>query len=748
MKKYSVVGKRLPRVDGPAKATGEAKFSIDVMLTGMLFGKILRSPLPHAKICHLDTSRAQRLPGVRGVITGKDLGVLKRGDEYPLALDKVRYIGNEIAAVAAIDEDTAEEALGLIRVDYEPIPAVFDMEEATRDGAPKIHDEAEKNIAFILPMSFGDPEQAFKEARHIFEDQFSTGPSHNCYLELNSCLANYDSTGKLNIWTSTQSPYFLRKDLAESLRLTPGNVRVVSSYIGGGFDDRLEMMTYHLCSAFLSKKTGRPVKIQLSREEMLILNKTGSFPMRVHVKTGLKEDGTILVQQAKITADGGAYMANQVLTLWIIGAISHLPYFIPNSLYEGKLVYTNNSPYGINRGAGLLQVRSAVEQQLVRIEEELAIDIRLKNALRSNSVTANGFKIESCGFVQCLEETKKRTNWTEKIRTLPKYHGIGMGSGGCCSGAKGRIPQDPSSAFVKVHEDGTVTLLTGVTELGQGSNTALSQIVAEELGIELKDVRVFSGDTEITPMDLGTYGQRGTLVGGNAVRAAARDARKCLLEVTAFHLEATPEDLELKDKRIYIKGSPEKGIPISEAALLSLNSEKGEPVMGKGYYNPPTGPLNPQSFYGNIAMAYSFGACVTELRVDEETGKIEVEKMTAAHDCGFAINPMAVEGQVEGQMICGVGQTVFEERLLEQGQTLNPNLLDYKVCTAMDVPMVETIIVEDTDPYGPFGAKECGSGPSQTTSPAIINALYKALGVRVKEFPVTPEIVLELSETE
>lgn len=742
MKKYSVVGKRLPRVDGPAKATGEAKFSLDVMLTGMLFGKILRSPLPHAKICHMDTSKAERLSGVRGVITGKDLGALKRGDEYPLAIDKVRYIGNEIAAVSAIDDDTAEEALELIRVDYESIPAVFDIEEATRDEAPKIHDEAEKNIASILPMSFGDPEKAFQEARHIFEDQFYTGPSHNCYLELNSCLASYDSAGRLSIWTSTQSPYFLRKDLAESLGLTPGNVRVVSSHIGGAFDDRLEMMTYHLCSALLSRKTGRPVKIQLSREEMFILNKTGSFPMLIHVKTGLKEDGTILAQQMKIMADAGAYMANQVLTLWIIGAISHLPYFIPNFLYEGKLVYTNNAPYGINRGAGLLQVRSAVEHQLDRIEEELAIDIRLKNAMRPNSITANGFKIDSCGFVQCLEETKKRTNWAEKIRKLPKYHGIGRGGGGCCSGAKGRIPQDPSSAFVKLHEDGTVTLLTGLTELGQGSNTALSQIAAEELGIELKDVRVFSGDTEITPMDLGTYGQRGTLVGGNAVRAAACDARKRLLEVAASHLEADPEDLELKDKRIYIKGSPDRGISISEAALLSLNSEKGEPVMGKGHYNPPTGPINPQNFYGNIAMAYSFGSCVAELKVDEETGKIEVERMTSAHDCGFAINPMAVEGQMDGQMICGIGQTLFEERLLEKGQTLNPNFLDYKVCTAMDIPLVETIIIEDTDPHGPFGAKECGSGPIQTTSPALVNALSRALGVRIKEFPITLEMVL------
>jgi len=319
-----------------------------------------------------------------------------------------------------------------------------------------------------------------------------------------------------------------------------------------------------------------------------------------------------------------------------------------------------------------------------------------------------------------------------------------MGGSGCCSGAKGRIAQDPSSAFVKVHEDGTVTLLTGLVDLGQGSDTALAQIAAEELGIGLEDVRVFSGDTEITPMDLGTYGQRGTLVGGNAVRAAARDAGKRLLETAALYMDAAPEDLEIKDKRIYVKGSPDRGISISEAALLSLDSERGEPVMGIGFYNPPTGPIDAPNFYGNIAMAYSFSACVAELKVDEETGLVDVEKMTAAHDCGFAINPMAVEGQVEGQMICGIGQTLLEERLMRKGRILNPNLLDYKVCTAADMPLIETIIVEDPDPYGPFGAKECGSGPISTTSPAIVNGLCRALGSRIKKFPVTPEVVMAI----
>ena len=737
MEKYSVIGKRIPRVDSRPKVTGEARYAIDLSFPGMLYGKILRSPYPHARVLNVDTSRAERLLGVKAVVTGKDTPGVPFGpvrmvptgpDKLALALDRVRFIGDEVAAVAAVDEEVAEEALELIRVEYEPLPAVFDPEEAMKDGAPLIHEGVKNNISREFEMNFGDIDKAFKEAYIIQEDRFITQSVIHAPMEPHTALALYDPQKGLTLWTSTQTPYYVKKHLSLTLGIPEGKIRVIKPYVGGGFGGKSDgMASLDFSAALLSIKTGLPVKITYTREEEFTATRR-RHPVIIYLKTAVKKDGTILGRFCRAILDGGAYNSYGPLSLILCGNFFNLPYRMESYKYEGYRVYTNKPPCGAMRGHTSPQVHFASEVQLDIIAEKLGMDpveLRIKNGLKKGDITLNGFKIISSGFEKCIKSVSKEVEFK-------KGKGIGVGCGAFPSGA-GFYMCDTSyahsSAYVKLNEDGSVTLFTGVSDIGQGAETIFSQIISEELGIPLNKVKIISGDTELTPPDMGTYSSRVTVIGGNAVLRAVREAKKELFKVIGDKLEANVEDLVIRDGKVFVRGNPEKGISISEGIKLYQKERNGAELIGKGSYNSPD----------KNSPTYSFGAQRVGIEIDEDTGMIKVLKVFAAHDCGFPINPMAVEGQLEGSIHMGLGYALFERLIMDGGQTMNPSFLHYKIPTALEMPDVELFNTDVVDPEGPFGAKESGEGTVGPTAPAIVNAVYNRTGIRFRELPLRPE---------
>ncbi|MDP2727470.1 MAG: molybdopterin-dependent oxidoreductase, partial [Dehalococcoidia bacterium] len=612
MPEYGVVGQPLPRVDARAKVTGEARFTVDLSLPGMLHGKLLRSPLPHARVLHVDTSRAASLSGVRAVITGKDTLGRKYGaipgsaDMYPLALEKVRYIGDEVAAVAAVNEDVAQEALDLIRVDYEELPAVFDPQEAMRPGAPLVHDMAPLNTSASFTWEFGDVRRGFREADHVREDRFETQCVAHGALEPHGAVAFFDSGGKLTVWASTQIPFFLRTNLARTLGMSESDIRVIKPPVGGGFGGKVDMLSCHFCASLLSMKTHRPVRVVYDREEVFVATRL-RHAMVVELRTGVKKDGTLVARQCRLIADGGAYNSTGPLAIYIAGSMLGLPYRLPNVKYEGYHVYTNKPICGAMRGHGTPQVYFAAESQLDLLAQDLSIDpleLRLRNALAPGEVTASGFCISSCGFKDCLTEVSERASLGNGPRQAVLSGGLGLGCSGGVSGAANVI--HPTSAIVRLDPTGALALFTGASDIGQGSDTVLAQIAAEELGLLLEDVRVVAADTDTTPLDPGSFSSRVTFWAGKAVKAAATEVRKQLLEVAADKLEARPDDLDCKAGWVFVKGSPDKRLLITEVlkALLLLGRS---PLVGTGHYRPAQVDLH-RTVGGNISPAYTFGA--------------------------------------------------------------------------------------------------------------------------------------------
>lgn len=754
MKEYACIGKRLPRIDGIVKATGDAKYTDDLTLPGMLYGKVLRSPLPHARIHHIDTSMAERLAGVKAVITGKDFGGFKRGvlpntrDEGALASDKVRYIGEGIAAVAAIDEDVAEEALKLIEVEYEDLPAVFDPLEAMKEGAPKVHDHAMKNVSWECHYHFGDVERGFKESDYTREDRFTTGHSLHGFLEPHAVLASYDSSDKLTVWASKQCPYFLWRQLALLLGLSLGKVRVIQPYIGGGFGGKNDSFDLDFCAALLSKKTGRPVKITLSQRDILTAARRRHY-MVVDIKTGVKRDGTLVAIHCKAIADGGAYTATGPITMYLAGVMLGVPYRLPNLKFDGLRVFTNKPVAVALRGHGAAHTRFAADLQLNMIAEDLGIDpveIRLKNALQAGDITSGNIRISTCGLSESIERVTKAVNWKEwkgkKEITGSIARGIGIACHSFVTGER-LHGHDYCAAIVKVNEDGTINLLTGATDVGQGSDTVLSMIAAEELGIALDDVHFSMIDSSFTPIDIGSYSSRVTYMAGNAVKLAAADAKKQLLEIAARKLGAGNDDIEFSNRLVFVKDNPEKAMAFRELAKTASIPPESRQIVGHGSYTFPTvGPFNYDTGEGNASEEYSFGTMAAEVKVDIETGQVWHVRSVMAHDCGMALNPMAVEGQLEGAITQGQGQALHEDFIFENCKTLNPTFADYKLPRSLDAPEITGIAVETVTPGGPFGAKEAGEGIIISTPPAIISAIHNAIGVWIKDLPVTPEKIL------
>ncbi len=755
----SIVGKRLPKLDAPAKATGRAQYADDVVLPNMLYGKLLLSPLPHARIRSIDVTRAAALPGVEVVLTGAEVPDVTYGtsppryDEYVLAKDKVRHVGDPVAAVAAVDEETCYRALALIEVDYEELPAVFDPFAAMAEGAPRLFDNRfERNINTRVDHHFGDIDQGFAAADHVKEARFVGNRTYQNPLEPHCAIAEWTRQGKVTLYTSTQVVHYVHHQLCRILGVPLGDVRVVMHHCGGGFGAKAATNPLEIVSILLAREAGRPVKMRFNREEMYLYGR-GRHKQHIDLKIGVKQDGTITAVQQTAVLEGGAYSSFGVVTAYYAGSMLPTLYKIPNYKYDGYRVNTNLPPCGAMRGHGCPHPRFAFESLLTMIAEDLGldpIDVRLKNAMEPETRTCNDLEIHSCELKACLEKVRERSGWDDKKGKLPPGRGIGVGCGGFVSGAgypiyRSKFPH--SNAIIRVEEDGSkAVLFTGEADIGQGSNTVLGQIAAEAMGLSLDRIELVSADSDLTPLGFGAYSSRVTLMGGNAARMAGEEIKEQVLAAAGKLLGLPPQRLAARDNRIFAAGDGDNSIAWQEAAAAWF-SEHG-PLVGKGHYSPPAG-LGGD--YKGAAVgtspAYSFSAAVCEVDVDLETGKVRVLDFWDAHDCGTAINPMAVEGQVEGAVVMGLGETLLEEEAFDEaGRLLNADLHNYLLATSMDVPAIHSSLVESFEPAGPFGAKEVGEGATLPVLGAIANAIADAVGVRIFDLPITPEKVLRAIE--
>ena len=755
----SVVGKGVPKVDAILKATGKATYGADFSLPGMLHGKVLRSTVPHAKILNIDTSKALKLPGVRAIVTGKDFPWgLKYGftattrDQTPLAQDKVRYIGDEVAAVAATDEDIAEEALDLIKVEYEKLPAVFDPFEAMKEGAPQLHDHVKNNISASQHLAFGDVEKGFRESDRVREDNFATQPIKHGFLEPHASVGFWDPSGKATLWGNKQSPYIIYRKLAMALGLPPSKVRVIQTYVGAGFGSaRSDPFALDFCALLLSKKTGRPVKFVYTMEDVLVMGEM-RHPFYMTTKTGMTKDGYIKAIQVHVVADGGAYSTIGPVSIALPAFFIDIPYRVPNVKYDGYRVFTNKGFCGSLRGHCIAQLRWALGQQLDMVCNDLGLDIAevsKKNALHPGDETPSGYKITSCAFEESIEKATEAIGWKEKKGKLPPFRGIGMGTSSFITGVK-LSGHNSATCVVKMNEDGTASVMTGATDVGQGSSTIVTQIVAEILGLSLEDITINSGvDTDFTPVDPGTYGSRVSFYSGNAAKIAAEDAKRQLAEIAGKILNASLEELVFKDRKVFPKGSPDKAWKLD--ALIRYAQHKlgkeSKSVIGTGSYDSGIDFIDFKTGKGNISPTYTFATDIIEVEVDPETGKVTIVNAVGAHDIGKALNPTLCAGQLDGAWVMAEGQIFFENLLRDEkdGHVLNPSFMDYKMPTSMDIPLNNKhIFIESIDPDGPFGAKEVGEGASVAIFPAIGNAIFDAIGERITDLPITPERVLAL----
>lgn len=751
MKELNVVGRRVPQHDAAAKATGQAQFTDDLRLPGMLYGRLVRSTIPHGRILHIDTSKALALSGVKGVLTGRDIpdrvyGIVpKAKDEHVLARDKVRYIGDEVAAVVAVDPETAEEAARLVRVEYEELPAVFDPLEAIKEGAPVIHDRYPDNTSVRIYKEFGDVEAGFAASAYVFEDTFYSQAVNHAPLEPHAALAVYDPQhGDFTIWTSTQIPYFLKRNLATTMEVPENKVRVIKPKVGGGFGQKLDLFAKDFCACWFARELSRPVKFVYEREEVF-QNTRQRHPMYLTVKTGVNKQGKILAQHITAYADGGAYNSTAPLMITLSAFFVMIPYKIDNLIYEGYHVYTNKPVGGAMRGHGVPQPRFAIERQIDLIAKRIGIDpvkMRLQNAIKAGEPHPAGFVINTCGFAESVAEAAKAIGWEEKRGKLPFGRGVGLAGSAWPSGVA-NMAHLSSGAVVELFREGRVNVLSGAADIGQGAETVICQIVAERLGVPMEDVHITAADTGTCPLDAGTFGSGVTVRAGNAAMAAANDVRDQLFPFVADQLHCAVEDLVAADRRIFVKGDPERGMSLKDALKEYQYADLPVPIVGRGAWVPPADqPTDLLTENGNFAPNYSFMTQAAEVEVDTETGRIRVLKMITAHDCGQPINPMLVEGQLEGSMVGGMGQALYEDSTCIDGQQPNPNFLDYGFPTIMEMPEMQDIHIDTDDPLGPFGAKEAGEGTQLAPAPAIVNAIADAIGVEFDRLPVTPAMVL------
>ena len=753
MSEFSVLGRRLPKVNAWAHLTGTALYADDIRLPRMLYGRLLRSTHPHARIKRVDVSRALAHPGVVAIVTGADMpekmGIMpSTQDETALAVDKVRYIGEPVAAVAALDEDAAFEALSLIGVEYEPLEPIFTIEEALEREDVKIHDESRRaNVFKEVHLAFGDLDAGFAAADLIRDDwSFFEGNTH-APIEAHSCVASFGGDGKLTLWTATQVPHYVHRELEKVLGLPRSRIRVIATPNGGAFGGKSDPFGHEFSAALLSMRTKRPVKFTLDREEVFYAHR-GRHPVKMRLRTGVKKDGEITAVHFQSYLDGGAYASYGIATTYYTGALMTVTYRIPVYKFDGVRVYTNKPPCGPKRGHGTTQPRYAFECQLDKIATELGLDpieYRLRVLQPANSRTVNDLRITTMGLGDCLKAVRKATAWDAKRESLPKGKGIGVAGSAYISGAGLPIywnPMPHSGAEIRIDRGGGVTVMCGTAEIGQGSDNMLATVAAETLGVLPEDVHVVSGDTSLAPVDLGSYSSRVTMMAGNAVKDAGLKLRALLFEAASEKLGVPVEHLATAYRRVYDLRDPEKHLTFIEAANLAEG--RHGTLVAAGSYKPPAGIGGNYKGAGvGPTPAYSYQASVAEVTVDLDTGTLTVDKITTAHDCGRALNPANVEGQIEGSAYMGYGEIIAEEQIFRGGLHKKPSLLDYKLPTSLDTPELVAIVVETNDSEGPFGAKEAGEGPLNSVIPAIANAVYDAIGVRFDETPITAEKILD-----
>ncbi|MBI4788122.1 MAG: molybdopterin-dependent oxidoreductase [Chloroflexi bacterium] len=763
----TIIGKPLLKVDAMQKVTGETRYADDLSLPRMLYGKLLRSVYPHARIVGINTSRAEQLPGVFAVITGKALPI-KYGimpstqDEEALCVDKVRFVGDPVAAVAAIDEETAERALELIDVEYEPLAPIMTIRDALDEKLPRIHGYSDHhNIHKFVSLEFGDLAAGFQAADHVREDTFFYEGDTHLPMEQHAAVAQFSSDGRLTLWSSTQTPHYVHRALEKTLEMPRGHIRVIATPVGGGFGGKTDPFSHEIAACKLSMLTGRPVKITLTREEVFYTHR-GRHPVLMWVKSGVKRDGQITALHFKTMLDGGAYGSYGIATTYYTGALQTVTYKIPAYKFEGLRVFTNKPPCGPKRGHGTPQPRFGLEIHLDKIARDLGLDpaeMRRKYVVDDGTKTVNHLTITTCGLRECIDAVIAASGWREKrleirdskspISNLQSRtkRGLGLACSSYLSGAGlpiywNELPH--SGVIVKVDRGGGVAVFCGSTDIGQGSDSLLAYIAAEEFGLKPNDIHVFTADTDLTPVDLGSYSSRVTVMTGNACIQAARSVKQKILAAAAEKLFVPAASLVMRDGIIVCEDDENRQLSFVQA--VNLAEAKFGTLSGTGSYKPPkrAGPFKGSGV--GPSPSYSYAACVAAVSVDTETGVVTVDKLYLAHDAGRAINPLLVIGQAEGSAYMGLGEALMEESAFRKGMHKIPSMLDYKSPTTLDTPDIQTILVETIDPEGPYGAKEAGQGPLLPVPPAIANAVFDAVGVRIDEVPITPDKVLKALE--
>ena len=754
---YRLLGSRIPYVEGPLKVTGRAEYTDDIQRPGQLVGRLLRSPWPHARLRSIDTTEARALPGVAAVLTGEryptPFGVLPiTHDETAIAVGKARYIGDIVAAVAAVDERTAEEALAKIRFDVEPLPEYSDPRTGTEQVAEPIHARglAGSNVQKEVVQHFGDVDAAFARAAHTVRVRGTFAGVTHAFTEPLATIAEATPDGRLTVWSATQVPHYLHRALSEVLGLPMHRIRVVKPEVGGGFGGKSDPLPHEIACAALALETGRPVKMLLDREDVFYTNH-GRHPTFNDVRIACDADGRLLGYDIEALIEGGAWSSFGTVTTYYNGVLAMGPYRVPSFRYRGRRVYTNRPPSGAMRAHGGTNIRYSIEVALDRLAEELGVDpfdLRERNALPPNSTTVNEFRITSTSFRECLAAVRRASGWEGKWRKLPLGRGVGLGCGFYISGSNSPIhftPKMPqSTVHLKVDMDGGIAVHSMQADIGQGSNTLLAAIVAEVLGVDLDRVHVQRVDSDVSPIDLGSYSSRVTFMMGNAARDAALQLREKIVRGAAGLLHAPPEELEVAHERIRWRRRPDEGVSFLEALHAAMEHEGALTASG-AYQSKPMGGAFKGARAGT-APAYSFSAYVAEVDVDLETGEYRVPKVWAAFDCGRPLNRLAVEGQIEGSIHMGLGQVMGETMSYRGARLFNPSLLEYKIPAPQQMPEVEILLVGADDPEGPFGAKEAGEGPLIATLPAVGNALYDAIGCRFTELPITPDRVVRALE--
>ncbi|HEV3162086.1 MAG TPA: 4-hydroxybenzoyl-CoA reductase subunit alpha [Xanthobacteraceae bacterium] len=751
------IGSYVPMVDGPEKVSGRAKYTADFIVPGMLAGRIFRSPYSHAEILKVDVAEAAKLPGVKAIVTGADcdkaFGVLPVArTEHVLARDRVRYRGEPIAAVAAIDDATAKEALRRIKLKVRELPAYHTAEQAMAPDAIALHDQRPHNLERDVLFELGDAEAAFAAADLVREGVYNCAEVCQNQMEMHAAIADYDVVrDRITVHASTQVPYYVHLMLAQILDMDMSRIRVIKPHVGGGFGCRTETLNVELIAALLARKAGGCVRLVVNREETFITHR-GRPETDIRLKIGMRKDGRITGVECECIQRGGAHSGYGIVTILYAGSMLYAIYALDSVKYIGKRVLTNTPPCGAFRGHGTVDVRFAFESLLDDMAGALGLDpfaVRRANLLHAPTFTQNDLMVNSYGLPECLDWVERESGWKARKGKLPPGKGLGMACSHYISGASKPVNwtgEPHATVKLKLDFDGSIVLLTGAAEIGQGSSTVLVQSVAEVLGLDLSRIRIVSGDSEVVPKDNGSYSSRVTFMVGNAAIEAAQNLKAVLIAAAARKLEAKPDEIECLGE-LYRAGAQDKGLTFNEVVTEALKDSGTITITGN--YS-----TIPQSHGGKKyrgaaiggTMGYSYSAQVVEVTVDEETGVVTVDKVWVAHDCGKALNRLTVEGQVQGSVWMGMGQAMSEEAAYHDGLMVMANMLDYRVPTIQDSPPIEVGIVESIDPHGPFGAKEAGEGSLAAFLPALTNAIADATALRFNNLPVTPDRVFAAVE--